>query len=70
MLWSVCGGVLLLALGIFVFLKPELVWKITEAWKFYRADGPSPFYLKAARFSGILYALFGISMMVVPVVLD
>ena len=66
MLWSVCGGVLLLALGIFVFLKPELVWKITEAWKFYRADEPSPFYLKAARFSGILYALFGIAMMVVP----
>ena len=32
MLWSVCGGVLLLALGIFVFLKPVLLWKLTDAW--------------------------------------
>ena len=31
-------------LGMFIFLKPGLVWKLTEEWKSYRADEPSEFY--------------------------
>lgn len=65
-MWYICGGIIILALGVFIFLKPDLVWKITEGWKFYNADGPSEFYLKITKIAGILYVLFGIAMMVVP----
>jgi len=44
MLWCICGGILFIVLGIFVFLKPDLIWKITEQWKSYRADEPSDLY--------------------------
>ena len=37
MLWSISGGVIIFVLGVFIFLKPDLVWKLTEAWKSYRA---------------------------------
>ena len=40
MLWSVGGGILIFALGIFIFLKPDLVWKLTEEWKSYHTDEP------------------------------
>ena len=33
MLWSISGGVIIFVLGMFIFLKPDLVWKLTEAWK-------------------------------------
>ena len=42
--WTVLGGILLLALGIFMFFRPDLVWKLTERWKSYRADEPSDLY--------------------------
>ena len=38
MLWPICGGIIIFALGMFIFLKPDLVWKLTEEWKSYRAD--------------------------------
>ena len=34
---------------MFIFLKPGLIWKLTEEWKSYRADEPSEFYLKATK---------------------
>lgn len=60
MLWPICGGIIIFALGMFIFLKPDLVWKLTEEWKSYRADEPSEFYLKTTKISGIIFALFGI----------
>ena len=45
MLWSISGGVIIFVLGVFIFFKPDLVWKLTEAWKSYRADEPSELYL-------------------------
>ena len=44
MLWCICGGIIFFALGIFIFLKPDLIWKITEEGKSYRADEPSDLY--------------------------
>ena len=41
MLWSISGGIIIFVLGMFIFLKPDLVWKLTEAWKSYRADAVS-----------------------------
>ena len=53
MLWPICGGIIIFALGMFIFLKPDLVWKLTEEWKSYRADEPAEFYLKVAKTGGI-----------------
>ncbi|MFR1593144.1 MAG: DUF6199 family natural product biosynthesis protein [Christensenellales bacterium] len=70
MLWPICGGIIIFALGIFIFLKPDLVWKLTEEWKSYRADEPSEFYLKVAKIGGISFALFGIIMITLPFILE
>ena len=70
MLWPICGGIIIFALGMFIFLKPDLVWKLTEEWKSYRADEPSEFYLKVAEIGGISFALFGIIMITLPFILE
>ena len=70
MLWPICGGSIIFALGMFIFLKPDLVWKLTEEWKSYRADEPSEFYLKVAKIGGISFALFGIIMITLPFILE
>ena len=64
MLWSISGGVIIFVLGMFIFLKPDLVWKLTEAWKSYRADEPSELYLKTTKIGGILFALLGVVMII------
>lgn len=69
MWWSIGGGIIIFALGMFIFLKPGLIWKLTEEWKSYRADEPSEFYLKTTKIGGILFALFGIIMIMLPVIL-
>ena len=70
MLWPICGGMIIFALGMFIFLKPDLVWKLTEEWKSYRADEPSEFYLKVSKIGGISFALFGIIMITLPFILE
>ena len=49
MWWSIGGGIIIFALGMFIFLRPGLIWKLTEEWKSYRADEPSEFYLKTTK---------------------
>ena len=69
MWWSIGGGIIIFALGMFIFLKPGLIWKLTEEWKSYRADEPSEFYLKTTnRWYSI--CLFGIIMIMLPVILE
>lgn len=70
MLWSISGGIVIFALGMFVFLKPDLVWKLTEEWKAYRADEPSEFYLKVTKIGGVLFMLLGVIMMMLPFILE
>ena len=60
----------LFTLGMFIFLKPGLIWKLTEEWKSYRVDEPSEFYLKTTKIGGILFAIFGIIMIMLPVILE
>ena len=67
MWWSIGGGIIIFALGMFTFLKPGLIWKLTEEWKSYRADEPSEFYLKTTKIGGISFALFGIIMIPPPI---
>lgn len=70
MLWSIGGGFLIFVLGMLIFLKPDLVWKLTEEWKSYRADEPSDLYLKITKIGGILYALAGVFMIILPLILE
>lgn len=70
MLWAVLGGAIISVLGLFIFLKPDFVWKLTEEWKSYRADEPSELYLKVTKISGVFFALFGIVMIVLPFILE
>ena len=60
MFWAICIGIIIFAIGMFYFLKPGLLWKLTEEWKSDRADEPSELYLIDTKISGILFALFGI----------
>ena len=55
---------------MFLFWKADLVWKLTEEWKSYCADEPSEFYLKVTPISGILLALFGIVVMILPFIVE
>lgn len=70
MLWSIFGGMIILALGIVMFLKPHIVWRLTEEWKSYGADEPSDLYLKSTKMGGILFALVGVIMMILPLLLE
>lgn len=70
MFWCIGGGIFFFALGMFLFWKPDLVWKLTEEWKSYCADEPSEFYLKVTQISGILLALFGIVVMILPFIVE
>lgn len=69
MLFSVLGGMIVFALGMFIFLKPDLVWKLREEWKSSRADEPSELYLKTEKIRGILFALIGMIMIILPFIL-
>lgn len=70
MLWSIFGGMIILALGMVMFLKPHIVWRLTEEWKSYGADEPSDLYLKSTKIGGILFALVGVIMMILPLLLE
>lgn len=70
MSWCIGGETFFFALGMFLFWKPDLVWKLTEEWRAYCADEPSEFYLKVTQISGILLALFGIVVMILPFIVE
>ncbi len=70
MLWSICGGIIILGLGVFILLKPHLVWKLTEEWKSYRADEPSDLYLISAKIGGSLFVVLGVIMIILPLILE
>lgn len=70
MLLCIGSGILITALGIFTFWRPDLVWKLTEEWKSFYADEPSDLYLKSTRFGGALLALTGIIMIILPLILE
>lgn len=70
MLLFILGGIIFAAFGIFLFLRPDLFWKLTEQWKSYYADEPSDLYVKSTKFGGILFVLLGVAMIVLPLVLE
>ena len=65
-----CGRNFVTTIGVFLFLKPHLFWELTERWKSYRADEPSDLYLKVTKSGGVLFALLGIFMIILPLILE
>ena len=68
--WMIFAGILFLALGLFLAIKPSLFWKLTEQWKSYYADEPSDFYLISTRFGGVMFVLVGIAAIICPLFLE
>lgn len=62
------GGVAFIILGLVIFLKPVLVWKLMEQWKSYGADSPSELYIKNTKFGGSIFVLVGIVIIGVSVI--
>ena len=50
-------AVFLLIVGALMALKPDLVWKYAEAWKFAGTDGPTPWYLRLIRIGGVVLVI-------------
>ena len=67
--WMIWAGIVFLALGAFLFFRPDLVWKLTEQWKSYRADEPSELYVLSTKVGGVALALCGAAAFLLPFVL-
>lgn len=70
MFWSIFGGIAFFLIGLFFFLKPEQLWRLTEQWKSYAADEPSDLYVFSTKLGGIIWMLLGAAMLVLPLLLD
>ena len=70
MLKAILGGLVCVALGAFLFLKPDLYWRLTERWKSYYADEPSDIYLRSTKLGGVLFALIGVAFIIAYFVLE
>ena len=66
---SVILGIIFIIAGVLAFVKPEIVWKLTEQWKSYRADEPSDLYLFSTRFGAVIFIVLGIAAVILPFVL-
>ncbi|ALS29961.1 hypothetical protein IJ21_45980 [Paenibacillus sp. 32O-W] len=53
-------SLLLIILGLFMFIRPSIVWKISESWKSYNASEPSGLYVASTRIGAVLFILAGI----------
>lgn len=70
MILTLLSGAAFSLLGLFLFIKPDLVWMLTERWKSYAADEPSDLYRKSTQLGGILFILLGLAMIVLPFMLQ
>lgn len=70
MLKVILCGLVFIALGSFLFLKPDLYWRLTERWKSYYADEPSDIYIRSTKLGGVLFALIGVAIIIAYFVLE
>lgn len=61
--------ILLLIIGIIMFLKPDIIWMITESWKSDNAYGPSNSYKISTKICGVMMFLVGLVSLIVYVFL-
>ena len=57
-------GLLLIGVGVFYLLRPDIVWTMTERWKSHRADEPSDLYAIMIRIGGAIVLLGGIALII------
>ncbi len=50
---------LLICVGLFMLLKPEIFYELTEGWKNRSSGSPSRSYLLSTRFGGVMMLLAG-----------
>lgn len=62
-------GILIIAFGVTIFVKPIWLWQLTEKWKSYGADEPSDFYITSTKFGGVVSVLAGVFFVVSPFVI-
>lgn len=58
-------GIIFIIWGITMFIKPHLLFKITESWKYYSPAEPSDLYIFNAKVGGVFVTLAGIASVVV-----
>ena len=58
-------GIVLLALGLLMVLRPQVFFELAESWKSGSAGEPSKLYLFSTRFGGVLFIAVGIASIVV-----
>ena len=54
-------ALLLIAAGIFMTMKPQLIWAISESWKSNDGTEPSDFYIWTIRAAGVVCTLIGVA---------
>ena len=61
------AGLALIAIGVVMLVKPQLVFELTESWKHDSgAAEPSKLWLFSTRFGGVMCVLAGILCIIVP----
>lgn len=68
--WTIFLAVILILVGLFLAIKPDLWWQLTESWKSYSAGDPSDLYLKTTRIGGIIFIVLGVIAIFLPFILE
>lgn len=58
-------GMVLLAVGLLMVIRPQVFYDLTESWKNSGAGEPSRMYLFSTRFGGVMCSAAGIAGIVV-----
>ena len=53
------GLILLFALGVLMFLKPEVLWKLEHLFSV-KGGEPTDFYLSMMRIGGVVFAVIAV----------
>lgn len=53
------GGLLMIALGLFMLLRPDDFFGLAESWKSEAPGESSPGYCCSTRFGGIMFRIVG-----------
>ena len=53
------GGLLMIALGLFMLLRPDDFFGLAESWKSEAPGASSPGYRCSTRFGGIMFCIVG-----------
>lgn len=58
-------SIIVLLVGIFVVIKPKIVYDLTQNWRNAKSAEPSQLYLFVTRIWGVLFILLGIAGLIV-----